>query len=78
MMCAADPPQLVGRVSTIAHMKYATLVGIAPFVLAFVAGFFGLPVPDLGPVFYIAWLAASLTVGAGIVLALKARTEGGV
>jgi len=50
-------------------MKYAVLIGVAPMILAFLAGFFGMTV-SLGWLAYIAWFALSVAVGAGVV-ALK-------
>ena len=44
-------------------IAYAILVGVAPIVLSFVAGFLGASV-SIGWPAYIAWLVASLVVGA--------------
>jgi hypothetical protein len=56
-------------------VKYAVLVGVAPIVLAFIAGFFGATV-GIGWPAYIAWFVLSLAVGAGVV-AFKKRTGSG-
>lgn len=47
----------------------AVVVGIAPMLLAFIAGFFGLVI-SLGWTAYIAWFMAALVVGV-IVSALR-------
>lgn len=57
-------------------MKYAVLVGVAPIVLAFIAGFFGATITGIGWPAYLAWFVLSLAVGAGIV-AIEKRRGGG-
>lgn len=57
-------------------MKYAVLVGVAPIVLAFIAGFFGATITGIGWPAYIAWLVLSLVVGA-VVVAARKRTGSG-
>lgn len=57
-------------------MKVAVLVGVAPVVLAFIAGFFGATITGIGWPAYVAWFALSLVVGAGVV-AFRKRTGSG-
>lgn len=57
-------------------MRYAVLVGVAPIVLAFIAGFFGATITGIGWPAYVAWLVLSLAVGAAVV-AFKRRTGSG-
>lgn len=52
-------------------MKYAVLIGLAPTVQAFMAGFFGL---GLTWPAYIYWFVLSIAVGAGLI-ALKRATD---
>ncbi len=49
-------------------IAYAILIGVAPIVIGFVAGFFGATI-GLGWPAYIAWLIACLVVGAVITIA---------
>lgn len=57
-------------------MRYAVLVGVAPIVLAFIAGFFGATITGIGWPAYVAWFVMSLVVGAGVV-AFRKRTGSG-
>ena len=57
-------------------MRYAVLVGVAPIVLAFIAGFFGATITGIGWPAYIGWFVLSLAVGAGVV-AFRKRTGSG-
>jgi hypothetical protein len=49
-------------------MGYAVLVGLAPTIMAFIAGFLGV---ELGWPAYIAWFVLSIAVGAGVTVAKK-------
>ena len=53
-------------------IAYAILAGIAPIILAFVAGFFGATV-DVGWPVYIGWLIACLAVGAVVTIVREIR-----
>lgn len=55
-------------------MKYAVLVGVAPMVLGFLAGFFDLPV-NIGWSSYIGWFALSLVVGGAVVAIRRSNAK---
>lgn len=52
-------------------IAYATLAGITPMALGFLAGFFRLPFPNLTWGAYLAWLVGCLIVGAIVTIAQK-------
>lgn len=54
-------------------IAYAILIGVAPIILSFIAGFLGATI-DLGWPAYIAWLIACLVAGA-IITIVRGRSS---